>query len=56
MRRAIEADIASRTRPTQERARQTVELILDPAVTRKVQLRELFLAIEGYLAVYLDER
>jgi AcrR family transcriptional regulator len=29
---------------------------LDPAVARKAQRRELFLAIEGYLSVYLDER
>jgi hypothetical protein len=29
---------------------------LDPAVTRKAQRREMFLAIEGYLSVYLDER
>jgi len=32
MRRAVPADIAPRTRPTQERARRTLELILDTAV------------------------
>lgn len=32
MRRAVQTDIAPRTRPTQERARRTLELILDTAV------------------------